>query len=238
MKKYVIGLLLTGLIFVSGSTPAHAATLLEMQTTVAGILAQVNQLPSNTISELQLKVGLLQGALSLQTQINSLINTRSSSKWVRSITAEGQVGDGPYNLVLYDNEAEYRDQTYKFVLHYPKSWKVNTAGREYVQFSQSDSVGIRFELLKLKTIEQFQTAMREAEKNGLAYNVSTKSGSELGYPGVLITYTAGSHSVINYSIYSREHEGSVYQFILTSMAAPTREQTSALDRIMNTLRFE
>ncbi len=73
MKKYVIGLLLTGLVFVSGTTSAHAATLLDMQAQVSNILTQVQQLPNDTIAELQLKVSLLTGALSLQTQVNALI---------------------------------------------------------------------------------------------------------------------------------------------------------------------
>ncbi|MFA6006703.1 MAG: hypothetical protein WC764_03195 [Candidatus Paceibacterota bacterium] len=79
MKKYIAGLLLTALVFVSGAMLAHAATLLEMKTSVASILEQVNLLPSTTIAQLQLKVNLLQGALSLQKQINALITKTANS---------------------------------------------------------------------------------------------------------------------------------------------------------------
>ena len=86
MKKFywtshvqiLAGLFIVGLVFVSGATSAQAATLQELQATVASILEQVNLLPSTTIPELQVKVGLLQSALQLQIQINDMINAQNN----------------------------------------------------------------------------------------------------------------------------------------------------------------
>ena len=79
MKKYLTGLLMLGLVFMSGASPAHASMLTDMQAQVSTILTQVSLLPSNTISELQLKVSLLTGALGLQQQVNALILQASKS---------------------------------------------------------------------------------------------------------------------------------------------------------------
>ncbi|MFA6006475.1 MAG: hypothetical protein WC764_01960 [Candidatus Paceibacterota bacterium] len=79
MKKYLAGLLMTGLVFVAGAGLAQASTLTDMQAQVSNILTQVQQLPSDTIAQLQLKVSLLTGALGLQRQVNTLIQHESST---------------------------------------------------------------------------------------------------------------------------------------------------------------
>ncbi|MFA6006441.1 MAG: hypothetical protein WC764_01790 [Candidatus Paceibacterota bacterium] len=81
MKKLLGGLLLAGLVFVSGAPAVHAATAAELQAQVQALINEVYSMPGGTVAELQAQVNLLKQALALQVLVNQLI-------------AQGQGGGG------------------------------------------------------------------------------------------------------------------------------------------------
>ncbi|MBI5138357.1 MAG: hypothetical protein HZA95_00990 [Candidatus Vogelbacteria bacterium] len=80
MKKYLLSLFAFGLVFVSVPlTYAQTVDLRAMKAQVVTILQEVQQLPSATIADLQLKISLLTSAVQLQTQVNQLIALGSNT---------------------------------------------------------------------------------------------------------------------------------------------------------------
>jgi len=148
------------------------------------------------------------------------------------------VGDGPYDAVVYEDEVVYSDTKYGFTNTYPSDWTAENADGSVSFVQRNGSAHIDFTLHKSTTVAEMKSKFDRDLANGLINSLeSVKSGQELGYEGMLVTYRAGSHSLNNFSTYWRESKGDVYEFRLATKEKPTIVQLGALDRLMNTLHF-